>query len=575
MFEKPSMGGESTDKGRNLGFDWRGKEIEKAKERFSLEHQQLYAKYATELPAPGKNLEVVTVVPAFRELGNDNFWNLLASANAQTKNAAPFEILYVVNNPEGSSENRPDAFLENQKTLQIMRLLRTLCAAGTDKKNVEELLRAHAQEVEELGLTDREAEVLREAVVCGTPFYGIDASSPGTSIPVELNPRGQARNIGAHLAYERLRMIGAEKEGIIDFIDADCALSTGYYAKLLKQSEDSLVCYKSLYAVTPDVSEYVEKETHPEKQLLGLIRYLKIALLAGRAHYQTNIDKTGANLERTGHGPSIALRAAVVKEVGGYPVRHGSEDFIFQELIDYAVPEEKQRHTTVRLNLSHRSREDSADGFEVGVVATPEDESMHNALEALRSPEIDETQASDALKREARAYVVSLLQKDSAYADNPQYRAIREREFKIEQRLRRKFLSSAKKVISSVCARLERGGSIPHGMSEYEMVVQDLDAAQRDYLLSHPSLLEAIMTASFIPEGEGDGALNEKVLAFFETYLPEYFGTPPEQEPRYDEIQRTLSEEPSRLDVNTRDLIHIARAVHLFERSAGTGEHHS
>lgn len=553
-------------------YDWRKPFLERRQKEFKRVHDDILTKYGDHLPEVDNKLQVVTVVPAYRELQNNNFWRLLQSLSHEAGTHAKIlsETLYVVNNRVEDAKSSTLSFQENQNTLHCLYLLQTAQKEFVETGSLDAVMIGVQEQLDQLGLTEHEKTIFKESVESGVRIFPIDASSKEFAVDDKSNSGGQARNIGGHIALERLKKARknnadpSELKSIIDFIDADCAVSKGYYSKLVRKIGEEKVLFKSLYAVTPDISEYVEKEKNPEKQLAGLIKYLKLALLQGRSHYFMNTAKNGERLEQTGHGPSITVEANLFKEVGGYPNTNAGEDFLFNSLIQAIVKPGQTTKTDVRLNLSHRSREDSFDGYELGKLVAGKDFDLSDFLKDVNASDL-QTMKSEEVKqliKEIIVYINKMLERDKQYSDDPVYVKIRANQFEIESRLRKRFVKIADSVIDSVVQKLQTNHEKP--VKEYEYIVSSLSDEHRDFLLANPSILEAIITASLLTEGSKNNPTVE-VKNFFRTYIPEYFALPTENEPDYEKLRVKLSENENAIPVNSRDLIHIARAVYLYE----------
>lgn len=553
-------------------YDWRRPFLERRQREFKRVHDDIITKYGDHLPEVDNELQVVTVVPAYRELENNNFWRLLQSLSHEfgANMKISSEILYVINNRIEDAKSSLASFQENQNTLHCLRLLQTAQKEFIESGYLDAVMIGAQEELGQLGLTEHEKTIFKECVESGVRIFPIDASSKEFAIDDKYNPGGQARNIGGHIALERLKKArknnvnSSELKSIIDFIDADCAVSRGYYSKLVRKMGEKKVLFKSLYAITPDISEYVEKEPNPEKQLAGLIKYLKLALLHGRSYYLLNTGSSGEQLEQTGHGPSITVEADLFKEVGGYPNTNAGEDFLFNSLIQAIVKPDQITKTDVRLNLSHRSREDSFDGHQLGRLVADKNFDLRDFLKDINASNLQIVKSEEVkrLMKEIMVYINKMLERDKQYSDDPVYIKIRADQFEIESRLRRRFIKIADSVIDTVVEKLQINHEKP--ANEYDYIVSSLSDEHRDFLLANPSILEAIITASLLTEDFKNNPAME-VKKFFRTYIPEYFVLPTEHEPNYEELRKLLSENESAVPINSRDLIHIARTVYLYE----------
>lgn len=318
---------------------------------FEEQNRGITEKYGSDLPPPHPELEVITTIPCLAELENDNFWRLLRSISTQKNTSVEqFEVLYGVNNSEEDAVDNTTRFQENQRTLAIVKTIRTL---QERKLRLKEL----KTEVEQLEptLTTYEKKVLALAVMRGVNFHGVDISSKTKSIGAEtVNKIGYARNILLQVAYSRL--VGKREEGLIDVLDADCFLPSDYYKQVIANKAKQGGWYtKMLDLVTPDIPETIEQDKDTKKAFFRMLFYLKEADFWNlRYAYRSNRGKMG---------PSVVLRSSAIPIIEGYPIpesSHMNSDYSFQNLLVTKLGEPTS--STAKYYNSFRERDISVDG---------------------------------------------------------------------------------------------------------------------------------------------------------------------------------------------------------------------
>ena len=319
--------------------DGEGETIENTLRR-SVEMTERYGK---ELPPPNPELAVVTVIPAYNELNNDNFWRMLRSVSIQSAKKTNFEVLYVINEQETRLGRIKDAIRssENSKTVQILEALERCEEGDQNESSVAEAL----NELKSLRLSEWEQGVFREVAQRKAAIHPIffhyqkDDHEPHR----RFFPQGMARDIGASIALDRLDSMGKLDESIIDFVDADCFFPADYFSQLEKHSSDPYV-QKILMPVSPDIPESIESIKDPARQLPQLLKYLKLSFI--KARYRYLVPGTAMFIDS---GPGLAVQAKTFAKVGGYPSKtslFSFEDIEFAEKVRAAG--EKRRPEKMR-----------------------------------------------------------------------------------------------------------------------------------------------------------------------------------------------------------------------------------
>ena len=536
-------------------------------ERYREAHTRYIEKYGQGLPAPDKALGVVTVVPVYNELGNDNFWRLLRSLVTQEETKESHEVLYVVNNGIKGAKAQTEAFANNQKTLDILRTLEKMQSEQQDG-NVD-----FAAVAQKFGFTKWEEEVFAAAVARKVHIHGIDASSQDKAIEATVfNPRGRARDIGGHIAHERLRGVGNEQNGRIDFIDADCYLSPNYYSALERRGPEDKLLVKGLVAYTPDVFQF-EETGDDVRDAAVLVRYLREAVFEGRVRYSLGYHN---NEDDEGHGPTIVTDPASFEKVGGYPhwlketenkafharfqnpsknaslaISEGNlEDYRFKANLLKVIEKKDRKPNEATVFVSHRIREGNVDGEELRNMLF--DRQPVGKVELDRVAEISDH--TDAIFR-------MLIEKAFVPGGSGKgFDEIRARAFHRESVQRRVSLQRMKKLLPIM---LES--------SDMESM-QGVTNREKDFLLANPSLFHLVKKVERITANETDYSglpALDRTMRFLETYLPDYFKEPPSAEP---DLKKTWEE----LFVNSdkkqpssyvlRDYVHLARALYDYKQ---------
>jgi len=519
------------------GFEFHENDDEAAIEKTLRRSTEMTERYGRELPPPDPDLAVVTVIPAYNELDNDNFWRMVRSASTQNAAKSNFEILYVVNEKETRFSRIKDAVKpgENLRTVRILRALQECERAVRTSEGVI----ISSEKLNSLGLSDWEQAVFRGAVGQGVSIHPLffKYGQEGDGVSRKFFPQGMARDVGAAIALGRLNVVSKLDEGIIDFADADCFFPPDYFSQLQKHAVDPYV-QKILIPVNPDIPEGIQKIKDPSWQLPQIIKYLRFSFIKARYRYlvaDTNINS----------GPALAIQAKTFAKIGDYPSTtsmFSSEDFEFAKKVRVVAQrnnsETKQGESSpVMLYLSQRQTDASTDGATYAELARDQRPSnLEDEYQAIRTNQFFErlTNLSEMLN--------DALEQDKIASGDPRYISLRAQWFKRENIRRRASI----RIIKGILEKLGGEFNSPDDLSK-------LNPRQKDYLESQPAILKSLSEifrlvkrakqnttrANFyfgkLPTV--DLSINELAIKFLQRFLPEYFSDPNESEPNYAKLR--------------------------------------
>jgi hypothetical protein len=496
--------------------------------QFDYDHKEIMTKWGADLPAVRPETEIITVVPAFREMKSGNLWELMRSASTQSVSSKTFEIIYVVNNPKSGDNDWKLAVEENARTLEMLSALRKAQEVFARTKEIDTACR------KELGrISGWQWEIFSSCIKKGIRIHGIDASREGKAPPEKVlkgntNIRGFARNIGCHIAYDRFRDTKAKNAGIIDFIDGDCYWTPDYISSMLSVAHanaDNTVFSKQMRAV-PSLSLLGKKPAI--ERIQSLQEYLS-AIDGDRREKYTHkyVKDIGEN------GPEPFVRAEAVRSIGGYPEYGTNEDFLFQQRLRKGEGDFKP--TDVLVYLQDRVRPGTVDGRSVTGMFKRED--------FLPEPDAD--------KRTADPNSAS-LHRDEEFSKSPEYRTIRAQKFRMENVRRNAFRAIARYFFEHIAAD----------------EVRAMPARYRDFLSRNPWVKDVVSTLSELAERQNfcerfnvdySEESEQRMWHLAEKLFPSYFAAPPGKEPNYEKIRE------KRMRVGRRDLAHIPSAVFEYQ----------
>ncbi len=535
--------------------------------------------YEDGLPPPLPTVEVTTIVPAYRELENGNFWRLLQNACEQELGAEKFEVILVVNNKLRSAERGADDFKENQNLLLVCRTLQEAIASFKKSVSLEEICSSAFRTIENSGieLSDWEKEIFKKAVRKGVRFFAIDASSEDR-VPFDesegLNMIGVARQIGARIAYRRYHQHGHQDTGLIDFIDADCGFPPNYYRKIIEaaatyESENGFV--KEIKTYAPEIPEW--RSLPPLDRVGHLFHYLRQNITTRQRKY----DDTDMH-----HAPSPIVRASFFKEIGGYYFDTSNEDYQFARLVKSKTKTAPVRGTHVR--LSDRMSENGVDGYRwygpsIGSGMTESPEKFATYFDPTN---LDTLEGGE---QGYRTLIEGVLKYDTAYEEDSTYRDFRKKRWEEEVAQSKRRVPAFKATIHVLVDVIQKVRPTPETFSDRKNfkawlnrnLKGRLDAKTIDTLLRNPIMMIAMVTVMKLMQEEGDRAklgvapdlaLEAASWNFFEKYLPEYCVELSDAEPDYDLMRKEMQNDRLPTGYSLRYITHLVRAQrdHRVER---------
>lgn len=516
-------------------------EFKKSETSFEKEHREILEKYGAELPSPSPTLSISLVAILHEELSNNSFWRLIESvANQVDIDSNQFEVLLVVNNTKNSARSRDKSFKENQAVLQIISAIR-------ERQNLNTPLTTLLEKYKIVGLTDHELATMQKAINSHAMLLGIDASSIDKALLKNdnNNPRGTARNIGGHLAYERL---GTKPSSVIDFIDGDCFLSENYFSDLVETAatNPNMTIVKPVISVNPDLPKEIENsQLSAEQKLLSVIRYLKSSLYYTRIRFLKHPAISGQQL---------AVPPKTFEETNGYVTNQHQEDWEFATKVDLVNSISKAPIlNNGNVYLSDRRRVGAVDGF------------SENKAKPVNIEELISSSEPDKIMSQ-------LLERNKKREGNSKYRQVRQKIFDENQETRKRFLSEANTILNSAIKiyseTVEKMGFLQRKISGKknfsEALYPQLSPEQADFFEANPILIDCLigviemskdykklLSIGITPTED----IFENCTRLLTRLLPEYFDQPPESEPDY---QQTAHNQ------NLADFIHLAQATFIF-----------
>ncbi len=352
--------------------------------RFDKNHQMILERYAEDLPLPNDNLQAVSVICASHEFFNGNFEEMLKRFISQKiPDNGMHEILYIINNSTESAYANDEIFKENQLTLKVLHILQeakqlnkthsiisqneipTAKKINTMKSFIKQRL---IEEQIDIYINDNLLNRLTVSALSNLAFYGIDASTKEKSYPKSINLRAIARDIGGHIAYERLKTVNASKKtsGVISFLDADSFPLTDLYIKSLLETnaekENDLWRKILLPRISPP--EHISLPTTPTEK-----DYKKVITLITNYVIYYFLEITHHNYTTFSHGPSPIIRPELYRITGGYNYNTKNEDYEFARRLNQNINTPGKTLSDITghkkdalIDLKYRVREGSVDG---------------------------------------------------------------------------------------------------------------------------------------------------------------------------------------------------------------------
>ncbi len=507
---------------------------------------EIVEKYGQELPPPRPELEVVSVVPVYHELDNDNFWRLLRSLSIQNSDKKSFEVFYVINQHVQRLSSIKNAISpnENVRTSRILDEL-TKCRESEDIES--EILKSLVKLKKEI--SEWEKLVFSEAVRRKVQIYKVFCEySKDEHEGKHFFPQGFARDIGALIALQRLNSIGKIRGGMIDFIDADCVLPPDYYSRIQEHLGDPSV-NKILIPITPDIPESISNIKDSFLKLESLIKYLKLSFIKARYRY---LVQSESNLMPLSSAPSLAVQAETFAKVGEYPSvlsSFSSEDFEFAKRVRDIHGDEgknKKEGSPVRLYLSQRQTDSSTDGaiYKFLVDIPNKKPNLNGSYEdILTNRFFDNLTNLDEMLGE-------VIDKNNICSQDPRYRFIRSKWFKRENIRRTVSLN----ILRSILKKLPDDYNY-----KSNKLPENLNDRQKDFLISQStitsslseifSLLKKVSSDPrkldfYFNQKEFNTSVSNKelVIKFLQKFLPEYFAEPSKEEIDYEKLFTSLKD---------------------------------
>lgn len=545
---------------------------------FQLEHKEIIAKYG-DIPPPEKNLRVSIIVPSLAELHNGNFWRFMRSLCAQRGVATDeYEALVIINNSEaavvkdesessegpllrGSLQSKfegsnatllKERYRENQKHLLVLKhLMEAQRAVHERHQSLEEVVADIMQAIEkDICLTPHQKNLFKQAVKKNIRIHAVDCSSKDKAFPYSdrVNPIGNALNIGGHLAYERLVRTDHATSGLIDFLNADCFISSLYIAQLKKVSHRGVVI-KPMKLVVTEIPKSIETDQRdPQFRLASLLNYLKTALIENRMCYVSQAFPS-SNSGRSLSGPQLAVNPILFESVHGYVKAGRDEDFAFgRNVLKKTALSEQGYMSDAWVYVSDRERIGSTDGAQRALLPFYNEQTPFESI------------LSDIVSLKAQAvHVLLSLNREletSPLAEN--YKAFRKNLYRLELIQRNYFRQSAVQAIGLIAVAYRQNGNVSLNPREVlENLMPTISTQLYDFLNTNLYLIEAI--GQIIKNGK---TRQQDIVAFFDRYLAEYFEVANREEPNYQQDFEALSERVALQNLNVRNYVHIVDAAY-------------
>jgi hypothetical protein len=533
---------------------------------FNQRHEEYMSRYRQNLPPPHPSLNVVTVIPSYAELNNDNFWRMLSSASRQRGVATDeFEVLYVVNNhksaPKAPLDSRKrNCYDENQQHLSILRRMQE---GSEGKKSPDQIVDQITQTVP--NITPYEQSLVRAALQRGVRVYGIDASSANLALSDKNCPTGLARDIGGHIAFERLRQVGCYNYGFIDYIDGDCFLPSNYYFELIDLARgDFEVLIKPLLTQTPEYPRSMEEIEDDFGKLLALAMFVTKTYVHNYIDYIPDFSvDTGFIYTSRIHGPSIAIQPKRFKDIEGYFSRiHRFEDYEFaRAAVNSGSGYVKYGYlSNSHVYLSNRGRPESCDGYSKNDIAHEMPRCAPYGFEQERH------YSSNRSRFDLGAYaqIDKLLTLNKKMEGRPQQNTFleqRKRFYRLERIKRMYFIEGVRDLVNQVA----QAAGVQEGIDSkkvLEDVASEYGMRFQDYLKANPMLVEVLVAAADTAKKQYSSPVaTEQIMSLLEEYFPEALVQPLADEPDYD-IDRFKQKERDKEKINIRDYLHIILAAY-------------
>lgn len=518
-------------------------------EIFDERHQETLANLDSQepFPNPQPELNVITVIPIYAELSNNNFFRYLRGASLQTVPSDLHETVLVCSNLvqdtvlTDENAERYANYLENQETIRIVHFINQHIQ-DTDKTELKEQI-----ETSFPSLTKFEKEMILLAIQRRVRLIIIDLSSPENADDQPFD-FGKTVNIGAHLAFLRFQQLN--KDGLIDFLDGDCMMAHSYVKELsaLANQSDFQAIIKWPTIITPEQPLPTKKDG---EHLLDLLFFYGKVLTFTRIHY--TLDDMPEYFPESGEAwfsnHKLTARSSTFREIGGYPERASiaNADFKFSGLLTAHADKKVFYIDRPIYYLSDRGRESSVDGQDI-LIGAP------STLDELRTQM--HAEGHELIKKLCRLdeVIARLCQDHDQTQVHEEYLRFRRKAFARERIQHNAFLSHIDKLVSAVndAMSYQPDYSVPEIIDTIEVPER-----WRDFFSTNPVLIQEII-AVISRNRDQEGDLINNVMAELQLLLPEYFTQiTSHQEPTY--IPRRLGE-----NANIREYIHLVDAINYF-----------
>lgn len=553
---KKLLGGRGEDLFRNFGMASEETKPEERQSTFARNHEAYMQKHAAELPPnPTEQPTVGVVVRSYMELSNGNLTQLLLSAARVNSEPGQFEMIVAVNNPRmyasvvkamgelGISETEQPtleqqrqiadhiensyreegkelsqfeqnylsslrkaeypsvlrhvaAYHENQATLAVLQVITQTVQHMRESGDRSGIEQAQAQIAHILESQTTLSDAQRQAFIHasselmgkGIMVIGLDCTSETNGFAkVDL---GQASDEGCHVAMSR----GAK---VLYPIDADFLLSDDGFTEIIEHMKESTTEDEVFYLpLQVRGLQHPEQMKDSESVYLSMLDFYRDIYFYRRQQYGDYISGTHS----TG---KIMFTVGAFERIGGYSHGDWSEDFSTAgALAGDGITQHYLTHTYQI--LSHRGREESYDGRNLGGEVRSSPESFAEQSRSMRESAIE--RLSD-LEEQLNAQFAE-------FADDPVmqdlktlYMELSEEYFQEEQNtrqwMRRTFLG-----IDEHGQSIEGGGAFPKVLDAYQQFRSANPDAPMDASTAH-HIVENVLKQ--YPEGSPQ----QRMLAVF------------------------------------------------------------
>ncbi len=347
-------------------------------------YQELLGQLKNEAPVYPKT-ELTIVIPVYKELLNGNLANMLSGASAVGIPKDRVAWIFVVNNAlpkktssddylhfleSNSLENEWLGFLENQLTLQILKMIES--AFQESAPNRAKILAQMRQVWSRAGIKVPLYRGFELALMRKVQLAALDCSSFGRAF--KQPDIGMARRIGAQLSDEYV----TPNTKLISFSDADTLRSEEHTRNLLKiANHDQSPAYALSQKLVPHMPAVDERFITQQSMLSVFSTYFAMACLSFE-RYLGNLD-----IDALG-GSQLSVRPEVLREIP-YPSGADFEDFHFADAVRKKFPIISLDDPNLQLFLKLRFRPESFDGQGFPIMVS----GLEDQLQKIKRREVD------------------------------------------------------------------------------------------------------------------------------------------------------------------------------------------